>query len=260
MSERYSRVFSLPENLYVPGSPVIIAAGTLLKDNMTGKIVGQLKLRSIDSRVIRAVKVRLEPLDTAGRPLGEPVEFDYLDLGERRDGLFGQKCPIPVPDRRTRAYRARVAEVIFGDGSLWSAEEQPWEPLKTAVTLSDRLQDPEMVKQYKIRFGRDCRYAPDTRKDLWHCACGGLNRQGESCHLCGRTLEELQSVTVEELRAQKDARLAEEAAQAAAERAAEAAKRKKRRIIFWSLASAAVLLVLLLPWYCPLWAITMPWN
>lgn len=32
MSERYLKLFSLEENLYIPGSPVLIAAGALLKD------------------------------------------------------------------------------------------------------------------------------------------------------------------------------------------------------------------------------------
>ena len=32
MSERYSRLFKLQENLYAEGAPVVIAAGTLLKD------------------------------------------------------------------------------------------------------------------------------------------------------------------------------------------------------------------------------------
>ena len=47
MSERYSRLYELPLNLYAVGSPVVIAAGTLLKDNQTGRIVAQLKFRSI---------------------------------------------------------------------------------------------------------------------------------------------------------------------------------------------------------------------
>lgn len=33
MSERYAKLSHLPENLYMEGSPVIIAAGALLKDN-----------------------------------------------------------------------------------------------------------------------------------------------------------------------------------------------------------------------------------
>ena len=36
MSERYSRLFSLPENLYAEGAPVVIAAGALLKESRNG--------------------------------------------------------------------------------------------------------------------------------------------------------------------------------------------------------------------------------
>ena len=43
MSERYSKLSALPENLYSTGAPVIIAAGALLKDNQTGKVLAQLK-------------------------------------------------------------------------------------------------------------------------------------------------------------------------------------------------------------------------
>ena len=33
MAERYTRLYSLPGNLYTPGAPIVIAAGALLKDN-----------------------------------------------------------------------------------------------------------------------------------------------------------------------------------------------------------------------------------
>lgn len=103
MSERYSNVFTLPQNLYAVGSPVVIAAGTLLKDNQTGKIVAQLKFRSISNKIIKAVKVKLDMFDTAGNPIGEPVVYDYLDLSASRDTEFGQKTPVPVPDSKARS-------------------------------------------------------------------------------------------------------------------------------------------------------------
>ena len=37
MSERFSKLFTLPENLYCPGAPVMIAAGAIQKDNETGR-------------------------------------------------------------------------------------------------------------------------------------------------------------------------------------------------------------------------------
>ena len=44
MSERYHRLFSLPDNGYAQGAPVVLAAGALLKDNQTGQILAQLKI------------------------------------------------------------------------------------------------------------------------------------------------------------------------------------------------------------------------
>ena len=80
MGERYSRLFSLPENLYMEGAPVIIAAGALLKDNQTGKVLAQLKIRNIQDKEINAATVNVLPLDTAGRTLGGAVAYQYLDI------------------------------------------------------------------------------------------------------------------------------------------------------------------------------------
>ena len=43
MSERYSRLFTLANNLYSGGSPVLIAAGALSKSHQTGRVIAQLK-------------------------------------------------------------------------------------------------------------------------------------------------------------------------------------------------------------------------
>lgn len=113
MSERYSGLFSLPENLYAAGSPVVIAAGALLKDNQTGKVLAQLKLRNIDRQTIKAATVSVEPLDTVGSPLGAPVTYQYLDLHADRDVDFGQRVPVVLPDAATRSFAASVVQVIF---------------------------------------------------------------------------------------------------------------------------------------------------
>ena len=75
MSERYSRLFSLQENLYAAGAPLLIAAGALLKDNENGRVLAQLKLRNLDAGTVRAAKVSVCPLDAAGNPLGAAVSF-----------------------------------------------------------------------------------------------------------------------------------------------------------------------------------------
>lgn len=108
----------MPENLYTSGSPVVIAAGTLLKDNQMDRIVAQLKLQSISSKAIKAVKVKLDLFDTAGNSLEESVVHDYLDLNVSRDEEFGQKSPVMVSNSKARSYKASIEEVIFGDRSV----------------------------------------------------------------------------------------------------------------------------------------------
>ena len=225
MSERYSRLFALPEDLYCVGSPVVIAAGALLKDNQTGKVIGQLKLRSISPKAIKAVKVKLNLFDTAGNPIGEAVAHTYLDLNARRNEEFGQKSPVAVAESQTRSYQASVTEVVFEDQSVWTANEGTWESLEKPVALS--ITDPELLKQYQMHYGSGAKYEAKAEKDLWHCTCGALNHEGENCYICGHSLFKLQTVDMEKLTAEKDARLVEAARKAAEEKAAADAQKKK---------------------------------
>lgn len=121
MSERYTRLFSLPKNLYAPNAPVLIAAGALLKDNVTGNIIAQLKIGSIVNKVIKAVKVQIQPLDTIGESLGEPVEYQYLDLNIVRNANFGSKTAIQLPDITTRGFNVSVLNVVYVDNTVWGS-------------------------------------------------------------------------------------------------------------------------------------------
>lgn len=230
MSERYSKVFSLPENLYAEGAPVIIAAGALLKDNQTGRVVAQLKLRNISPKTIKAVTVRLFPMNTAGQPLGDAVRYEYLDLSSNRDADFGSKSAIPMPDKTTRSFGIRVAEVIFADNSAWNANDAAWEPLEKPEALDSRL-DSEMVKQFQIEYGSRAKNFLLEQKDLWHCICGAVNRREETvCHSCQKILCDLRNIDLDTLEGSKERRLIREQEQATreAEAARENAKIAKR--------------------------------
>ena len=243
MEERYTRLFSLPENLYSAGAPVMIAAGALLKDNQTGKVLAQLKLRSLVDQKVKAVKVKIAPLDMVGKPLGEAVDHLYLDLNASRDMEFGQKVPIPLPDATTRGFQASVLEVVFADNTLWAAGDAPWEPLSAPVPLAQALADDELAKQYRIQYGEDSVNLFHPERDLWRCACGALNHQNEPvCHKCHKQAAALAALDLEKLKADRDKRLEMEQQKAAEEKAA--AKRKARIAI--PTAAVAVLACLLL--------------
>lgn len=227
MSERYSKLFALPENLYAAGSPVVIAAGALLKDNQTGKVIAQLKMRNISQKPIKAAKVCIHPLDTVGNPLGEKIEYQYLDLSAARDEDFGQKAPVALPDAATRSFTASVEEIVFADNSIWTSTGEPWEVLDTPGSLRS-IGDAELIKQFRLKYGNNCKNLPFLHKDLWYCACGELNRQGEAeCHRCQKFLALLEQIDMDELRKEKDDRLVAEKEQAEKEAAATKAHAKK---------------------------------
>lgn len=222
MSERYSRLFSLSENLYAAGSPVVIAAGALLKDNQTGKVIAQLKLRSIHSKVIKAVTVSIAPLNTAGNPLGNEVRYEYLDLKIGRDKKFGQKTPIALPDASTRSFCVKVVEVVFDDNDLWNASEAPWEPLPTPSSIGT-VHGAEFEKQFHLKYGSDSKNIPLLVKDLWFCSCGALNRQEEfCCYSCKKAFADMAAYNEARLLEEMNQRLADEKAKA--EQEAEAAR------------------------------------
>ena len=250
MSERYSRLFSLPENLYTEGAPVIIAAGALLKDSQTGRVLAQLKLRNISPKAIKAAAVCLLPLNTVGQPLGEAIRYDYLDLSSTRDTDFGSKSAILMPDITTRSFNAAVVEVIFTDNSVWNANEAAWEPLKSPEALTSRL-DSEMVKQFQMEYGSRAENFFLEQKDLWYCVCGAVNRRGEfACHKCNRTETELRNVNMNVLRQNKEARLTRERdwkeKEAAAERERKKAAIAKAEKIGKIAAIAALLIIIVI--------------
>ena len=231
MSERYSRLFSLPENLYMEGAPVIIAAGVLLKDNQTGKVLAQLKIRNIQDREIKAATVNVCPLDTAGRALGGAAVYQYLDIAAGWDVDFGQKTPVYFSDSAARSYTVSVTEAVFSDNTVWTAPEGDWTPLAPPVPLETALEDGELVKQYKLAYGSDSGCMYQTERDLWRCACGALNHRREGrCHVCGKDAAALVALDITALSAERDERLEEERKRAEEERIAEEKRLAEERI------------------------------
>ena len=246
MSERYARLFSLPENLYQPGSPVMILAGALLKDNQTGGILALMKFKNVGTKPIRGLKVRFFPQDLTGIDLDQPLEHQYLDLNAARDGEFGQKEPVAFPNAITRAFRVEVYQVVFADGTLWNQEQSQWSPMPPLQALETALGDKELCKEYQILYGANCRVMPQEDKGLWRCTCGAWNMESEAkCHACWKNLDQLKALDLEQLKASRDARRARAQQAMAAQQAAASQAPSKGNRPQWLIPGIAALLVVL---------------
>ena len=211
MAERYSRLYSLPEDLYTPGAPLVIAAGALLRDNQTGQVLAQLKMRSICDRIITAVKVLVIGYGVDKEELCRE-EHQYLDMKVARDKMFGSKEAVLLRERAVRSFTARITAVYFDDGSCYECGDGAWEPLPEQKELLSKLFDAELIHQYRLETTERSRFVPLEIKDLWLCTCGEINRAGEGCHRCGQALEDVKALLdVNLLKENKSLRLKAEA-------------------------------------------------
>lgn len=158
MSERYTRLFSLPENLGQEGAPVVISAGALLRDNNTGKVIVQLKLRNISEQTIKSVKVKVNAFDTAGDELKGAESFSYMDLAVERNGVFASQTPILLQDKTTRSFSVEILSVVFSNGTVYQPNEGKvaapvtGETLKTVQKLDEERTLAAKRKKTRIIF------------------------------------------------------------------------------------------------------------
>lgn len=246
MAERYEKVFSQADNLYCTGAPLVLEKGALLKDGLTQNIVAQLKFKSIQDKVIKAVTVKILSYDTLGKPLKEETQYQYLDLFVKRDESFGEQVPIIVVNSQTRSYQIIVSQVIFVNNTIWTGNEV-WTPLAQAPSCNKVFQEPELCKQYSIEFGSKKGRMHSIQRDLFICACGAINRlDEEKCHQCGLPKEKLLNFNKNELQKNCQIRLEKEEAERLRRVAEQERKKQKYRKLVKKLLKIGIPLIIVL--------------
>ena len=229
-------VYRLPAPLYSEGAPVWISAGELLEQGELFYV--RLTLQVIDKVRVRSVTVAVQALDKYGAPLGLELPYRYRCKASR-DQQFGAKEFVLLPVSDAGAFEVRVLRVDFEDAEPWLCNLL-WVPLEKQATLEEHYGDHELAEQFRIRYGRDCRYHPTADADLWRCTCGAVNRDTEpSCHHCRRVREALGRVNTASLRSEKDRRVEREPLRA------EATREEKRGALRKALIAAAIIVPLL---------------
>lgn len=210
MSERYLRMHTITERHYTSGAPLVIEAGAILKDNNTGKIVVQLKFCNIQPKLIKMVRVQVLPKDTVNRVLPQSVCYTYMDVNAGRDMTFGSKEAIIMPNPETRGMSIVVTEVGFSDNTVWTGTTE-FHPIHKQIKIESIFNQSELVKQYLLNYGEECRYKAEAIEDIWYCTCGSVNSNKEDrCHRCARSLSEFRTIDIETLTEGMNHRLAKE--------------------------------------------------
>ncbi|MBE6782362.1 MAG: hypothetical protein E7540_06590 [Ruminococcaceae bacterium] len=185
MADRYNRLYTLEENLYATGSPIVISAGALLLDTQTQNAIVQLKLLSLSDKIIKSVSVKITAKDTAERVLGDDITYSYLDLNVSQGNFFGAKTPVILPDNSTRCFSVKVSEVIFENNQIWSDKDAKWVQIPTQTELATVLY-PYALKTFKQDYNSNAKYLPCEFKDITLCACGAVNKSDSNvCCACG---------------------------------------------------------------------------
>lgn len=231
-------VFRLPVPLYSEGAPVWICAGELLAREELCYV--RITLQVIDKVRVRSVTVAIQAMDKFGAPLGLELPYRYRCKASR-DQQFGAKEDVLLPVSDAGAFEVRVLRVDFEEGEEPWLCDLLWTPLEKQPTLEEHYGDHELAEQFRIRYGRDCRYRMTADADLWRCTCGAVNRDTEpSCHRCRRVREALKRVNTASLRSEKDRRVEREPLRA------EATKEEKRAAVRKALIAAAIIVPLLI--------------
>ena len=200
MSERYTKLFTLPSRLYAEGSPVIIEAGALTKDNDTDRVFAQLRFHNISDRVIKALSVSLDTYFVSGEKTGEPVKYQYLDIRCGINEDFGGKTPVMLAVNTARSFSVHVDKVVYADGSVDEINLDFKESLPSQSLL---VLQPGWSKATVDELGKmtneQCVYSMMEYKDLWICSCGGVNKLGRDsvCRRCSVKRDTLLSITPE---------------------------------------------------------------
>ena len=188
---RFNIVFDMGKPLYAMETKIIIEKAVLTKDNETGKVFAQIKMKNVLSQTLIAVKSVLTGYDVSGEKI-EEKEFTYLDLAVNQGREFGQKTPVEFQNSTVRSFNVKITETVYSDGSKLTGTESEYYPVPEPELLSSKLSKAEIEQYEKSNEISSADYIVTEFSDLWICTCGAINNiDSDSCYSCGASRENL---------------------------------------------------------------------
>ena len=187
---RFNIVFDMGKPLYAKETKIVIEKAVLTKDNETGKVFAQIKMKNVLAKTLIAVKVTLTGYDVSGEKI-EEEEFTYLDIAVNQGREFGQKTPVEFQNSTVRSFNVKITETVYFDGSKLTGTEAEYFSVPKKELLTELFTTDE-IEVYRTENCVSAKYIPRSTKELWICTCGSWNVNDlYSCPLCGADREKL---------------------------------------------------------------------
>lgn len=128
MKGRYTRIRVDDVCRRCASAPISIEATALLRDEMDGSLVAQVKLRNVGAKPIKAIKLVLEPRDSDLVALQPQTAAMKLENHVAPGEFFGQQTPIRLDDSVSCSFECTCSAVMFSDGTGWECgSDVRWE-------------------------------------------------------------------------------------------------------------------------------------
>ena len=198
-NQRLGMLMKKADVQYAEGSPILLEACALYRDNATNSCIAQLKWKNIDSRPIRAIMIELDVYDTFNQKLA-PVHYQYDGLSAPQGAEFGGKTPIIIPDTKAVKYNVLLKAVSFSDETVWRSEKNV--AFVTLPAGKPQEFEEDLLGQLKRDLAKQgntdaVSYSPQNTMGLWQCGCGSWQYAASPCLKCGITQEALEDLSDE---------------------------------------------------------------
>ena len=138
MSDRYSRIYTLPDGLHIKDAPISIVSGKLLYDNEQKRKIVVLKLKNLTDISIQSVDVIIKTFNAKCLESDNVTNYTYKNFQVSYSMEFGSKKAIVIQNTDAVSFEVSIQTVRFSDGSSWDCPKKALSADRSKNTPRDK--------------------------------------------------------------------------------------------------------------------------
>ena len=191
MENQFEKLYSLPRDLYLDGSPALIVSGDLLRDKDRGDVFLLLKIRNLFHLHLTFCQVNIKCFGPNKEQVLAAIKFAYDGIRIQPNADFGNEKLICISNKTTRRVEISVIKLKFSDGTVWQYAPVKWTQVKFK---KQRIASKSITNRAK-QLNDGYVYYPEKCGSLYLCTCGAINFASEQrCLTCNKNFNLLASM------------------------------------------------------------------